>query len=102
MTGKRRREQSPITKLARGEACEIRLPGICNGNPETTSPCHYRLIGLSGFGFIPDAWMVAWGCSGCHAWVDSHHDDETRLAFAHGVFRTLAKLVARGVVKVGK
>jgi hypothetical protein len=95
MTGKRRREQSPVTKLVRGMPCQIRIPGICNGNPETTVPCHYRLPGLSGMGFIPPAFMVAAGCSACHHHVDSHHDAETRLAHAEGVFRTWARLKAK-------
>ena len=97
MIGKRRREQAPITKLAKGQPCEIRLVGICNGNEETTVPCHYRLAGQSGMGFIPPVFMVAWGCSSCHAYVDSHHDTDTRLAHAEAVFRTLGKLKKMGV-----
>lgn len=97
MTGKRRREQSPITKLAKGQPCEIRIYGACNGNPETTVPCHYRLAGLSGMSYIPPVFMFAFGCSGCHRYVDTHHDAETRLAHAEGCFRTLAKLKSMGV-----
>ena len=96
MTGKRRREQAPITKLAKGQPCEIRLVGICNRNDETTVPCHYRLSGLSGAAYIPPVFMFAFGCSACHAFVDSHHDAETRLSHAEGCFRTLAKLKAMG------
>ena len=97
MIGKRRKEQAPITKLVRGMPCKIRIVGICNGNPETTVPCHYRLAGLSGAGYIPPVFMVAAGCSSCHAYVDSHHDAETRLAHCEGVFRTLAEFKKMGV-----
>lgn len=97
MRGKRRSQQSPITKLARGEACLIRIPHVCNANPETTVPCHYRLAGMSGLAFIPPVFLVAFGCGPCHAWVDSHHDAETRLAHAEGVFRTLDRLRELGV-----
>jgi hypothetical protein len=97
MIGKRRREQSPITKLVKGWPCEIRISGVCCGDPETTVPCHYRLAGLSGMGFIPPAFMIAAGCFACHQWVDTHHDSDTRLAHANGVFRTLAKLKEMGV-----
>lgn len=38
----------------------------------------------------------AWGCSSCHAYVDTHKDAETQLAFAHGVFRTQAALLREG------
>jgi hypothetical protein len=99
MTGKRRREQQSITKLARGQPCEIRIPAVCAPSPdnETTVPCHYRLAGLSGAGFIPPAFMFAFGCFACHQYVDTHHDADTRLAHAEGVFRTLAKLKKMGV-----
>lgn len=97
MIGKRRREQAPITKLAKGKPCEIRLPGICGGDPETTVPAHYRLAGLSGMGFIPPVFMFAFSCFQCHAYVDTHHDAETRLAHAEGCFRTLAQLKRMGV-----
>ena len=99
MTGKRRREQQPITRLARGQPCTIRIPGVCAPSPEneTTVPCHYRLAGLSGAGFIPPPFMFAFGCFACHQYVDSHHDAETRLAHAEGCFRTLGKLKKMGV-----
>lgn len=93
MTGKRRSSQKRLTDLAMGQPCLIRLPGICNGNPETTVPCHFRMSGLAGLGFIPDAIFIAFGCSACHAWVDTHRDETTRLAFAEGVFRTQAALI---------
>lgn len=88
---------SDLRKLARGEPCEIRIPGICNGNSETTVLCHYRLIGVSGMGMKSPDMLGAHGCSSCHAYVDTHHDAETRLAHCEGVFRTLAKLKAWGI-----
>ncbi len=95
----RRASQRKITSRARGKECQIRLPGICDGNPETTVPCHYRMPGLSGAGYIPDAIFVAWGCHACHAYVDTNNDDATQLAFAQGVFRTQAQLLQQGVIK---
>ena len=97
MTGKRRQSQKKIADLARGKLCEIRVPGVCNGNAETTVPCHYRLAGLSGLAFIPPVFMFAFGCSACHAYCDSRHDDRTRLMHAEGVFRTQARLKELGV-----
>lgn len=79
-----------LRNLARGKPCQIRLVGICNGNPETTVLCHFRLMGLSGMGMKSPDWLGAWGCSACHAYVDTHKDAETQVAFAHGVFRTQA------------
>lgn len=99
MTGKRRREQQSITRLARGQPCTIRIPGVCTPAPdnETTVPCHYRLSGMSGMAFIPPVFMFAFGCFPCHQYIDTHHDAETRLAHAEGCFRSLAVLKKMGV-----
>lgn len=77
-----------LRKLARGQACQIRLPG-CNSNPETTVLAHFRLSGISGMGLKPPDWLGAWACSWCHSYVDGHKDAETQLDFAKGVFRTI-------------
>ena len=90
---------SKLTSLAKGRPCQIRLSGICNHDSETTVPCHFRLAGISGMGFKSPDLLVAHGCSACHAYVDSHKDSHTQLAFAHGVFRTQAWLVKEGHVK---
>jgi hypothetical protein len=76
----------------------VRLPNICNHNPETVVLAHFRLIGTSGLGLKPEDWQGSWCCSSCHTWVDSHKDAETQLAFAHGVFRTLAALHKSGAI----
>jgi hypothetical protein len=81
---------------ARDRDCEIRLPGICNFNPETTVLAHLRLIGISGFGRKAPDELGAFACSSCHSWVDSHHDDATKIAFYEGIFRTQAILISEG------
>lgn len=88
-----------LRQLAEGKPCMIRLPGICNHNTETTVLCHFRMNGISGMGLKAPDLLGAWGCSSCHAWVDSHHDDATILAFADGVFRTIAHLVKLEAVR---
>lgn len=82
-----------LRALAQGQLCQVRLPNICNHNPETVVLAHFRLAGISGMGFkVPDI-QGAWCCSACHAYVDAHKDAETQLAFAHAVFRTQAELI---------
>jgi len=82
-----------LRKYAKGQMCQVRLPNICNHNPETVVLAHFRVIGISGMGMKSPDLIAAWCCSACHAWVDTHKDPETQLAFAHGVFRTIAALV---------
>lgn len=85
-----------LRKLARGRDCQIRLPGICNHNPETTVLAHYRMAGLSGMGMKSPDLCGAWACSNCHGYVDTHRDDATARAFLEGVLRTQAQLVREG------
>jgi hypothetical protein len=90
---------SKIRQAARGRECQIRLVGICNFNPETTVGCHFRMAGLCGMGLKPSDLHIAFGCSDCHRYVDTHKDAETQLAFAHGVLRTQYMLLNEGVIK---
>ncbi len=32
-----------LRKAARGRECQVRIPGVCNGNPETSVLAHIRL-----------------------------------------------------------
>ncbi|WP_440864539.1 DUF1364 domain-containing protein [Symbiopectobacterium purcellii] len=87
-------------KEARGRDCQIRIPGVCNFNPETTVLTHYRMSGTCGMGIKPDDLQAAWGCSACHDEVDRrtrHIDSDTaRLYHAEGVMRTQAVLIEEG------
>jgi hypothetical protein len=80
-------------KAAKGKPCMVRLPNICNGNPETTVLAHYRLAGYCGTALKPPDSMAAWACSDCHDAIDGrirtmYTRDELRLAHAEGVMRT--------------
>ncbi|MDE2107342.1 MAG: DUF1364 family protein [Patescibacteria group bacterium] len=88
-----------LRKLARGRACTVRLPGICDHGTDTTVLAHFRLAGISGMGIKPPDAMGAHACAPCHAYVDSHKDAETQLAFAHAVMRTQAWLISEGYLK---
>ena len=83
-----------LRKAARGMPCMVRIPGICNGNPETTVLAHYRLAGYCGTGIKPDDDVFgAWACSNCHDLIDGRMrcamtHAELRLAHAEGILRT--------------
>lgn len=57
--------QSKLTRAARGRDCQVRIPGVCNGNPETTVLAHYRMAGTCGVGIKPNDLQGAWACSAC-------------------------------------
>ncbi|KNC16720.1 DUF1364 domain-containing protein [Pseudomonas sp. RIT-PI-a] len=97
--------QTKLTKAARGRDCQVRVPGVCNGNPETTVLAHYRLAGTSGMGCKPNDFQGAWACSACHDYVDGRRgsrraDDRlvARQLHAEGVMRTQDILIREGKV----
>lgn len=89
-----------LRKEAKGRECQVRLPGICNHNPETVVLAHYRMAGLNGVGMKPDDIFGAWACSSCHDECDRRtrklEADYVRQAHAEGVFRTQAILRREG------
>lgn len=87
-----------LRKQARNRPCTVRLTGVCNYDPATTVLAHYRLSGISGLGIKSPDLLGAWACANCHAYVDTHRDDGTRVAFLHGVLRTIATLLIEGKI----
>ena len=90
-----------LRKAAKGRECQVRLPGICNGDPATTVLAHYRLAGGSGMGMKRPELIAKFSCTQCPDAIDrrAHTDlerDYVRLAHAEGVFRTQAILIAEG------
>lgn len=83
---------SKLTKEARGRECQVRIPGVCNFNPEATVLAHYRLAGTCGTAIKPDDTQAAWACSACHDEVDRRtrliDANDARLMHAEGVMRT--------------
>lgn len=95
---------SGIRKAAKGQRCQVRIPGICNHNPETVVLAHYRLAGTCGTGIKPSDLLGAFACSSCHDAIDGRTKtdlthDELRLAHAEGVMRTLVILEKTGLVQ---
>lgn len=92
-----------LRTLARGRACTVRLPGVCNGDPATTVLAHVRLAGISGMGIKSPDLIAAHACSSCHDAIDrrAHMDldrDYVRLAHLEGMARTLATLIKEGIL----
>lgn len=60
-----------LRELARGKGCMVRVPGVCNSDPETTVLAHVRMIGVSAMSMKSPDWFASWACSACHDYVDS-------------------------------
>jgi len=87
-------------KEARGRECMIRMPKICNYNPETVVLAH-----MSGGGMgtkHPDQ-IGAWACSSCHDMVDRRTKmpagltvSRLEIYFLEGMVRTQLQLIKEG------
>ena len=96
------RKQSKITKSAKGKDCQVRVMGICNGNPETVVLAH---LNGGGMGSKHNDIHGAYCCSDCHSWLDSGYAmDSTRdqrdLDHLNGVIRTQIIMLAEGLMGV--
>lgn len=58
---------SKLRQSARNQPCFVRLPGICNYNPETTVLAH---LGGAGMGRKHNDLFGAFACSACHDNLD--------------------------------
>lgn len=95
-----------LRKEAKGRQCQIRIPGRCNGNPETTVLCHIHKPSISGgTGLKARDEFGAWGCSICHEIVDGRDTShlypywDLDLWLYEGVFRTQNILLSEGKLK---
>ena len=93
-----------LRKLARGQQCQVRIPGVCNWNNETTILAHTPIKGLHGMGMKCPDLIGAWCCSSCHDVLDGRRKTQfTRDQIAtykfEGVIRTQGELIKMGAVK---
>jgi hypothetical protein len=56
---------------AQGKDCQLRIPGVCNGNPETVVWCHLNGQEYGkGMGHKSHDLFGFYGCSNCHDLYD--------------------------------
>lgn len=94
-------KQDKYTRSARGQMCQIRIPGICNHDPKTTVLAH-----LNGAGMAAKHLSIhgSYACSACHDVVDGRSNrhwygqDAVKLMHLEGVIRTQIIMVRDGVL----
>jgi hypothetical protein len=92
-----------LRALARDRDCQIRIPGVCNGDRSTVVLCH---LAGAGMGRKHHDLLGAHGCSDCHAVVDGHKKSDypkelLKLWHLEGVMRTVEILIEEGHVRIG-
>ncbi len=95
---------SKYTKSAAGQECQIRIPGYCNFNPDTTVFAH---IGGAGMGAKTNNIAGSYACSTCHDLVDYRDSrwqeipiDSLKRMHLDGVMRTQELMIKAGVLKL--
>lgn len=87
-----------LRKFAQGKDCQLRIPGVCNFNPETTVLAHLRRGGVAGLGQKPPDLVGVHACSACHDCIDHrtpHTLNDLDTYILEGLVRTLA-VVSKG------
>ena len=97
-------KQTKITRSARNEDCALRIPGICNFDPDTVVFCHAPCVD-KGMGYKSPDWWGAYGCSDCHDVVDSRvawHKMDWAFAdiWLPAIYETQKKLIAKGLITI--
>lgn len=95
---------SKITDSARGENCTVRLPSVCNHNPETVVFAHLNGVRFGhGTGQKVNDIHGAYACSDCHDAIDGrkrtqYTQDELKLHHLEATIETQIKLVKKGLL----
>lgn len=86
---------------AQGRECTFNVVGVCNYDTAKTVLCHINTDGGKTGGKTDDI-SAAFGCSECHAWLDSYTASEVdRLFYSmRALIRTQRIWVAEGLLVV--
>lgn len=98
---------SAIRRSARGQECQIRIPGVCNGNHETVVWCHANGSAAGkGIGMKSSDLLGSFGCSACHDAYDRrtplpepYTRGEIELFFWEGHARSMVILINHDLVR---
>lgn len=93
-----------IRNSARGQECQVRMPGVCNRNNETVILAH---VGKgSGMGQKCDDIHATYACSACHDVIDDRvriGDPRINRLYAYdAMIRTQKLLLEQELIKVAK
>ncbi len=86
-----------ITQSAKGENCTLRIPGICNHNPETVVFAHVHTK-FSGMGAKSNDIHGFYCCSECHSAYDRHEVENIDVLGA--LVETQLKLFDKGLLSL--
>ena len=94
-----------IMQSAKMQNCTVRLPDVCNGDPQTTVFAHVNGVRF-GNGMGIKSKQGAYCCSACHDAIDKGirpswmSKQDVLLAHYEGVIETNTLLIERGLIKI--
>lgn len=91
-----------LRNAARGKPCQLRIPLVCNGDPETVVLAHVRRGGVAGIGQKPNDLIAIHACDACHSAMDRRTgiDAVPDSYILEALCRTLDAVVREGLVRV--
>jgi hypothetical protein len=101
----KREENAHYRSMAERMPCQMRVPGVCNHNPETVVLAHSNQAKHNKGGALKaHDWAGVWACYACHTWLDQGKAgaQEKHDAFDLGLKRMereLEKIVANIMAK---
>lgn len=94
-----------MRQAARGQQCQVRLPGVCSFDSDTVVLAHLRRGGVAGVGQKPNDLIGVYACDKCHSAIDGRVQVDAGLKpvmdryILDGLCRTLDQVVKQGIVK---
>ena len=93
-----------IMQAAKGQACTLAIPNVCNFDPETVVFCHHN-DGTGGSNRLTGPLTGGFGCAVCHDVIDGRINIgvsriELESYMRLSMIRTINKLIKMGLVKL--
>lgn len=92
-----------LLNAAHGQQCMVKIPNVCNGNPDTTVAAHSnQLTHGKGMGIKAHDCFIAWACSDCHREIDQGkmNKEDKQYYWQQGFERTLLAMLQFGIIVV--
>lgn len=103
VSDRKAKESHPLRRSAKGEACTLRIPGVCKNDTSAVVLCHVRTPG-TGMATKPLDMHGLYGCAECHQILDQRALwNKHELSWFHvlaAMIETQKKMVAKGLVFV--
>lgn len=104
VSDRKAKESHPLRRSAKGEACTLRIPGVCKNDTSAVVLCHVNGVLLKSNNSKQVDMHAFYGCSACHDAQEYQSNwakhGITWRDIIRAVFETQKKMVAKGLIFV--